>query len=230
MASVESMLELHACVMSNTEKCMCVCWLTVSISLSLAFSLTAITFSTPSATVRNRWLLAHNASLPYMGERGGNLLLSALSMTGSLLWGERGEGIFCSQPSVWQAVYCGVREGRNLFPSALSMTGSLLWGERGEGIFCSQPSVWQAVYCGVREGRNFLLSALSNTDLLKHGLPHFPWSNGLRSPNQFPTGVHTHVATIGWLEGNLCLWASYHSEDLSRLRRVIWVCVCVCRD
>ena len=140
---------------------------------------------------------------------------------------ERGEEISCSQPSVWQAVYCGVREGRE--SSALSPQydrQSTVGWERG-GIFFPRPSVWQAVYCGVREGRNFLLSALSNTDLLKHGLPHFPWSNGLRSPNQFPTGVHTHVATIGWLEGNLCLWASYHSEDLSRLWRVIWVCVCV---
>ena len=88
------------------------------------------------------------------------------------------------------------REGRG---------GGLLRGERGEECF---PSV------------------LIKTDLLKNRLPRFPWSNGLRSPNQLPTGVHTHVATIGWLEGNLCLWAPHHGEDLSRLRRVIWVCVC----
>ena len=53
------------------------------------------------------------------------------------------------------------------------------------------------VYCGVREGRNVFFPALIKTDLLKNGLPCFPWSNGLRSPNQLPTGVHTHVATIG---------------------------------
>ena len=92
-------------------------------------------------------------------------------------------------------------------------------GREGGGVGGGSTAGW--------ERGGMFPSALIKTDLLKNRFPRFPWSNGLRSPNQLPTGVHTHVATIGWLEGNLCLWAPHHGEDLSRLWRVIWVCVCV---
>ena len=95
--AVDSMLELHACVTSNTEECMCVCvglrWVFLSPELS-------------------HWQPSPCEHLQQQWETGDCLH----TMPVYPRW-ERGRG--------GGGVYCGVREGRNVFPRpSLRLTSS----------------------------------------------------------------------------------------------------------